>query len=67
MGDASGLGFVSFMWSQTRLVLESGGFNPLYQGRSSNFREGEDLTESIWRSVEQGDLKNVEICFFDEI
>ena len=40
MGDASGLGFGSVMWSQSRLVLETREFTPLYQGRSSNFREG---------------------------
>ena len=44
VGDASGLGFGSVMWYQSRLVSESGEFTPLYQGRYSNFREGEKLT-----------------------
>ena len=44
MGDASGLGFRSVMWYQSRLVSEAGEFTPLYQGRYSNFREGKKLT-----------------------
>ena len=42
MVDASGLGFGSVMWSQSRIVSEAGEFNSLYQGRSLNFREGEN-------------------------
>ena len=44
MGDAIGLGFVLVMWSKIRLILEAVEFAPLYQGRSSNFREGVNLT-----------------------
>ena len=33
MSDASRLGFVSFMWGQRRLALNSGELCPLYQGR----------------------------------
>ena len=40
IGDASELGFGLVMWSQSRLVSEAGEFNPLYQGRYSNFGAG---------------------------
>ena len=64
MEDASGLGGVLVVLSQSRLVLEAVEFTPLYQGRSSNFREGGNLTERIERSVEQGGLKNVDLVVF---
>ena len=63
IGDASGLGFGSVMWSQSRLVSGAGDFNPLYQGISLNFREGGNLTKQIEKSVEQGELKNMDIFF----
>ena len=47
MRDSSGLGFGLIMWSQIRLLLESGEFNPIYQMTYSNFTEGENLTERI--------------------
>ena len=60
MLDASGLGYGSVLWVQGKLVSELGGFNPLYQGRSSNFREGDNLTTCIKESVASGELKGVE-------
>ena len=42
MGYVSGLGFVSVMWSQRRLVSEAGYFTHMYQGISSNYIEGEN-------------------------
>ena len=64
IGDVSGLGFGSFMWSQSRLVSEVGEFTPLYQGISSNSIEGGNLKEWIERRVEKGGLNNVELFVF---
>ena len=64
IGDVRGLGFGSMMWSQSCLVLEVGDFTLLYQGRSSNFTERENLTEWIERSEEQGELNKVELFVF---
>ena len=36
----------------------------MYQGRSPNFREGENLTKKIEISVDKGWLKNTEIFVF---
>ena len=41
MGYVSGLGFVSVMWSQRRMVSEAGYFTHMYQGISLNYIEGE--------------------------
>ena len=40
VGDDSGLGFGLVMWFQSRLALYAGDFILIYQGKSSNFREG---------------------------
>ena len=44
--------------------LEAGYLTPIYQGRSSNFREGYNLTEIIERSVAEGDMKDLELFVF---
>ena len=64
VGDSSVLGFGLVVWSQRRLLLEAREFTPPYQGRSYNFIEEGNLTEQIERSVEQGDLENVELFIF---
>ena len=61
MGDSSGLGFGFVLWSQWKLIYESGEFTSLYQGISSNFQEGDNLTIRIKESVESGELKGVEL------
>ena len=47
MGYASGICFGSVFWGQERIILESQEFTPLYQGRSSIFQEGNNLTSRI--------------------
>ena len=47
MGDVSGLGFGTVLWGEGKFVSESGEFTPLYQGRSSSFQEGDNLTTWI--------------------
>ena len=59
MGDKSGLEFGLVLWGQGRLVSESGEFTSLYQGRSSNFRKGDNLTTRMEESVASGELKDV--------
>ena len=54
MGDASGLGFGLVLWGQGKIVSESGEFTPLYQGKSSKFREGDNLKTWIEGSVSSG-------------
>ena len=44
MGNASGVGFGYMLWGQGIMILSSGEFTLLYQGRSSNVREGNNLT-----------------------
>ena len=56
MGDARGVGFVSVVWGQGRLILESGEFTPLYQVRSSKFWEVDNLTPFIEQSVSRKEL-----------
>ena len=60
-GDVSGLGCGSVLWCQGKLVSESGEFTPLYQGTSSNFQEGDNLTTRVEKSVAINDLKGVEL------
>ena len=43
IGYTSGLGFGLVLWGQGKMLSESGEFPPLYQGRSSNFQEGDNL------------------------
>ena len=50
------------LWGQWKLISESGEFTSLYQGISSNFQEGDNLTIRIKESVESGELKGVELC-----
>ena len=66
MVDASGLGFGLMIWGEEKLVLESGEFTPLYQGISSNFIEGGNLTTQIEESVASGELKGVELFVFTD-
>ena len=66
MVDASGLGFGSVLWGQGKLVYESGGFNPLYQGISSNFLDEDNLTTRIEESVASRELKGVELFVFTD-
>ena len=66
MVDASGLGFGLVLWSQEQLVSESGKFTPLYQGRSSNFLEGVNLTNNIEESVASGELTGVDFSVFTD-
>ena len=47
MGDSSGMGFGSIMWYQSRLVSEAVEFTPMYQVRTLNFREEENVTKRI--------------------
>ena len=56
MGYAIGIGFVSVLWGQGRMVSDSGEFTPLYQGSSSNFWEGNNLTSWIKNNVYRGEL-----------
>ena len=51
MGDAGGLGFGSVLWGQSRLVLESGEFCPLYHLIPSKFQDVNNLTTRIEQSV----------------
>ena len=44
MGDARGVGFGYVLWGQGRIISYSGEFTLLYQGRSSNFQEGDNLS-----------------------
>ena len=64
MGDSSDLGFGSVLQVQEKLVSESGEFTPLYHGRSSKFREGDNLTTRIEESVDSGELKYAELFVF---
>ena len=66
MGDASGLGFESVLWGQGKLVSESGEFTSLYQGISSNFREGDNLTTKIEEIMASEELKGVELFVFKD-
>ena len=61
MGDANELGFGSVLWGQRILALYSREFFPLYQGRSSKFREGDNLTMTIEQSFSSGELQSVEL------
>ena len=54
MGDDSALGFGLVIWGQGKMVSKSGEFTPLYQGRSSHFVEGGNLTTRIEESVASG-------------
>ena len=54
MGYTSGLGFGLVLWGQGKRVSESGEFTPLYQGRSSNVWEGDNLTTQIEETVASG-------------
>ena len=64
MGYASGLGFGSVFWGQRKLVSESVEFTPLYQGISSSFWEGDNLTTRIEESMDSGELKGVKLFVF---
>lgn len=46
------------------IVLEAGEFKHIYQGRSSNFREGDNLTERIEMRISEGDMKDVDLKVF---
>ena len=54
------------IWGQGKMVSKSGEFTPLYQGRSSHFVEGGNLTTRIEESVDSGDLKDVELFVFTD-
>ena len=66
MSDASGLGFGSVLWGQTRLESESGELCHLYQGRFSKLQEGENLIRRIEKSVASGELQYVELLIFTD-
>ena len=59
VGEASGLGFSLVPWSQVKIVSEPEKFTPFYQGRSSKFPEGDNLTTKIDECVASGELKDV--------
>ena len=61
------MGFGLVLWGQGKLVSESEEFTTLYQGRSSNFLEGANLTTWIEYSVASGELKGVELFVFDSV
>ena len=54
MGDDSGLGFVSVLWGQGKLVSESWNFFYLSQGSLSNFWEGDNFMTRIEKVVANG-------------
>ena len=58
------LGLVFFPWGKGRLYPESGEFCPLYQGRPSNFKEGDNSTTRIYKSVISGEFQYVEFLVF---
>ena len=64
MGYASWLGFGSVLWGKGRIISESGEFTPLYQERSSDGLEGDNLTSRKEQSVARGELKDV-LCVTD--
>ena len=66
MGDDIGIGFGSVLWGQRILASESGEVCPLYQGRLSNFQEGDNLTTRIEHSVVSGDLHDVKFSVFTD-
>ena len=51
MSGACVFGFSYVLWGQGRLSPESGEFCTLYQGSSSNFREGDNLTTRVEQIV----------------
>ena len=48
------------------MVCESGEFSIIYQGRSSNFREANNLVYGVINGVYKGELKDTELFLFSK-
>lgn len=61
LGDASGGGFGSALLVKEKVDVESGEWREMYRGRTSNWREADNLVTRTERGVKEGSLMGVEM------
>jgi hypothetical protein len=66
MGDASGKGFGSAIWTPEGIHWESGNYGLTYREESSNFREAENLVQRLEIMGAEGRLDDAEIFTFTD-
>ena len=66
MGDASGKGFGSALWSSDGIRWESGNYSYQYRMESSNFREADNLVSKLEDLGTEGTLLGKELFVFTD-